>query len=154
MTKVVLGTIVSLILILIAVPVAITVQHRPISGENTTPPPNIIEVALAGEHPLQRWIGNQGSCPYFDFTGNIRGGTESVSLKFFWKLGDSGFVFSSLTLDKIRVKFDPEATVPTIKFHWTKADWPEIRNPQDIMDRLVINAVVTIKENEWPSFNL
>lgn len=124
-----------------------------------TCPPQV-EKILRGEHKLrkmtERMDVNSGiSGGFFLFAGSLSGSTETTaSVKFAWEMSDGTYAISSLPLEKIRVKLDEKAIVPTIKFNWEElglyGSGSQAMEIQNLMDRHVHYAVVTIRESDWP----
>jgi len=117
--------------------------------------PSPAEPILKGDHTLRKIGENsdnlKSQSEYFIFNGDIRSAqADAVTVKFFWKMNDGSYAISSLSLEKIRPKFDPEATTPTIKFRWRVCDRLEVATPQTLMDKNVIYAIITLKESDWP----
>lgn len=113
------------------------------------------EPILKGNHDLRKIGENSDNIKslseYFIFSGDIRSPQAgAVTVKFFWKMNDGSYTISSLPLEKIRPKFDPEAMTPTIKFRWQAYSGYPVATPQILMDGNVIYAIITLKESDWP----
>ncbi len=114
------------------------------------------EPILKGEHKLRKMIQQTGtnseiSGSFFLCIGDLYGSTKTiVSVKFAWEMNDGTYAISSLPLEKIRVKIDENATIPTIKFRWR--EWNNSTTPQtqELMDNNILYAVITTKSNDWP----
>ncbi len=115
--------------------------------------PSKVEQILKGEHQLRKMaertdVNQRVSASFFLFVGDLNAATETtVFVKFAWKMNDGVYAISSLPLEKIRVKIDESALVPTIKFCWRQSNY---LNLQWLMDNRVDYAVVTVKESDWP----
>jgi len=79
--------------------------------------------------------------------------TEPV-VHFAWLMNDATNTYTpaSLPIDKIMIKVDNTIEVPTIKFRWRPTGQGDSTRIQDLMDRHVIYAVITIREHDWPKF--
>ncbi len=109
---------------------------------------------LQGEHQLRKMmelIGSESraSGGFFLFVGSYSSETkQSVSVKFAWRMNDGTYAISSLPIEKIRVRLVKDIRTPTIKFRWSQGYGNEI---QDWMDNHVVYAVITCKEEHWPT---
>lgn len=120
-------------------------------------PPSQAERILKGEHKLRKMAertdtNSRISASFFILVGSYSSTTETkTAVKFAWEMNDGTYALSSLPLEKIRVKLDEKATVPTIKFRWRPYcrcyNEPQV---QELMDNNVCYAVVTVKESDWP----
>lgn len=110
---------------------------------------------LKGEHQLRKVAAKMNpdlsvaTTSYFMFASCREGSNvlHNFSVKFSWLMNDGSYSLSSLSLDKIRVKFDESYEVPTIKFRWRPSDYSDVSY---LMGNEVIYAVVTTKESDWP----
>ncbi|MDP3947637.1 MAG: hypothetical protein Q8Q41_03035 [bacterium] len=121
-------------------------------------PPSKAQAILEGEHKLRKMVERTDaktstSGGFFLFVGGFDSSAKtSVTVKFAWQMNDGTYAISSLPLEKIRVKLDDGAAVPTIKFRWLPYDSYRRTTPrvQELMDRFVLYAVVTARERDWP----
>jgi hypothetical protein len=113
-------------------------------------------IMLGGEHQLRRMVESSKeeshfSGAFFLIAGGVSGGTKRMTtVTFAWQMNDGTYAISSLPIEKIRVQFDETKKVPTIKFRWRP--WEERRSPQpqELMNRYVIYAVILCEESDWP----
>ena len=126
-------------------------------NEQASQPPSEAERVLKGEHKLRKMaermdVNSRISGSFFIFVGGLSGTTKTtVSVKFAWEMNDGIYAFSSLPLEKIRVKLDEKATTPTIKFLWRRWQGRGTPEVQGLMDDYVSYAVVTVRESDWPT---
>ena len=122
-------------------------------------PPSKAQAILGGEHKLRKMVERtdmktSASGGFFLFVGGFETSAKtSVTVKFAWQMNDGTYAISSLPLEKIRVKLDDGAAVPTIKFRWRPYYSPRPRRTpqvQELMDTFVLYAVVTVRERDWP----
>lgn len=109
-----------------------------------------VSAILQGDHPLRKITERTESSlagSFFLVVGEVNGRTSSV-VKFAWKMNDGTYAISSLQLEKIRVRFDENATTPTIRFHWEQPYFATDQ-VQELMNS-VLYATLTIRENDWP----
>lgn len=111
---------------------------------------------LVGEHRLRRMaeymdVNPKISASFFVVMGSISNTTNTiVSVKFAWEMNDGIYAISSLPLEKIRIKIDEKVLTPTIKFRWSLSRVDTPNQIQDLMEKNVIFAVLTLKEDDWP----
>lgn len=125
------------------------------------PKPSYAEKILSGEHGLRKMaerIGTESktSASFFLIAGNFKSSTSTETLiKFAWKMNDGTYAFSSLPLEKFRVRFEETASVPTVKFRWRSSNCgcpsDRVRQIQELMDDYVLYALLTVRESDWPT---
>lgn len=113
---------------------------------------------LEGEHRLRRMterteVSSKISGGFFLFAGVLSGKTTSnTTVKFAWEMNDGIYAFSSLPLEKIRVRIDEEVTTPTIRFVYNAYGWHwNPANVQRLIDSSVDYAILTVKNEDWPA---
>lgn len=113
---------------------------------------------LQGEHPLRKMVTKQSdkaslNGSFFLIFGEIRGQGETFTkVTFSWLMNDSIYAISSLPIEKIRIKFIQSKEAPSIKFRWRPDDYIYYGdNLQEIMNDLIIYALVTCREKDWPA---
>lgn len=111
---------------------------------------------LAGNHPLRKMVQSREiesslSGGFFLIVGSISGSAkETLNIKFAWKMNDGDiYAISSLPLEKIRVKLNEKAEVPTIQFNWQRREYHS-EDLQYLINNYVYYAVITCKEKDWP----
>lgn len=75
---------------------------------------------------------------------------KGTVLMFRWELPDSTTIISSIPLAKVRMKFDPNALEPVIKFRW-RAGGDVGQNWDMIINDYVTYIVISCKEEDFPS---
>lgn len=111
---------------------------------------------LQGQHPLRKiveWTDRSAHVNggFFLFLGSISADSkETGKIRFAWRMSDSIYAMSTMPIDRIRVRIDDRAVVPTIAFTW--ADYRPYRyyEPQDMIDNYVVHATVTVRDTDWP----
>lgn len=118
--------------------------------------PSPAEHILKGEHKLRKMTEHAKtdstvSGGFFLIVGKFNSSTTTrLLVKFAWEMNDGTYAFSSLPLEKIRVKIDEEVATPTIKFRWRRLVGYRTPQIQELMDDHVVYALVTVKGNDWP----
>jgi hypothetical protein len=119
-----------------------------------------VESVLEGEHPLRKMAersetNSTTSGNFFMFAGIGGGGISGESktdiyVKFAWKMNDGDYALSSLPFEKIRVRFDEKIVTPNIKFRWHRWTWGRVPEIQELMEKNISYAIITVKESDWP----
>lgn len=113
------------------------------------------EQILKGEHRLRKMAertdvkSRTASSSFLVFGGLSTTIETNLSVKFAWEMNDGTYAISSLPIEKIRIKFDEKAIVPTIKFRWYRCH-VLCEDVQKLMNDNVSYAVVTVREEDWP----
>lgn len=112
---------------------------------------------LAGDHRLARISDDpEDPSPYFVFFKVEResesGKLTTLKVNFCWERVDS-YSNSSLYLNQVRVKLDPQASEPSVKFYWRRPDLASVISDDDhqrwVVENYVIYALVTIRPEDW-----
>jgi len=118
---------------------------------------SMVDPILRGEHTL-RQISEQDvgglkiKIKYLFMEGNFTRSSQSFTrVKFVWEMTTNEYVFSSLPIEKIRIKLDNNVEIPTIKFRWRPYNFRGTPDIQGILDYSVIYAVVTLRSEWWPT---
>ncbi|MFA6603278.1 MAG: hypothetical protein WCT10_00380 [Patescibacteria group bacterium] len=113
------------------------------------------DAILQGEHQLRKIAertetSSRATGGFFLFVGSYGSSSQQqVIVRFAWQMPDGIYAISSLPLERIRVKLDNAAAVPTIRFNWEPCGY-EGPTIQTLMDDHVQYAVVTVRESDWP----
>jgi len=115
--------------------------------------PSQVEAFLKGEHVLRKMSPErpqasfQGSAWFIIGLGAASAdGTSDYMVNFAWQTNDGTYAISSLPLTSFMIKFDENATTPTVKFRWQSGRSKTVQGAM----RLVIYALLTIRESDWP----
>jgi hypothetical protein len=115
---------------------------------------------LRGEHELRKMnnftsTNSKTNASFFLISSNFnQEKKEDLQVKFAWKMNDGTYAISSLPLEKIRIKFDPNSQAPVIKFKWIRYPFGinyRVAQTQELMDKYVCYAVLVIREEDWPT---
>jgi hypothetical protein len=100
---------------------------------------------------------------FFLFAGAVSGRTSTQSIvKFSWKNSDDTWIISSIPMERVRVKLQPNATTPTVSFgiycHAPAGegicpadDTLESDGPQAVIDGGYVQYVTfTCRPEDWP----
>lgn len=97
---------------------------------------------LMGTHELSEMSTSNGSTYFI-----ISGGSDKANIIFSWKMNNGYYSINSLSASKIRVNYDPNQEIPTIKFRWNTFN--QDKDTSVIMKNNVLYAVVTCKKSDW-----
>lgn len=127
-------------------------------GCTNVPKGSRAEELLAGDHKLRKLIPktriakeSSFSGSFFLFMGGVSGQSKEVEIKkvkFAWQTNEGSYAISSLPLEKIQINLVKDIDVPTIKFRWVRSGSPSL---QYLMDNHIVHAVITCRENDWPT---
>lgn len=115
---------------------------------------------FSGTHSLRKMFSHQennfeASGSFFLCFGGLNAqSTDSVSVKFSWRMNDGVWAISSLPLEKFRIKFDNNAVEPTIKFRW-RGNYFSNPDLQWKINESIVYVLLTVREEDWrPNVNL
>lgn len=126
-----------------------------------TPVPSRITPALAGEHTLRKfnkdtYVSSSWSASYFLIFGSAHGKEkEERRIAFSWLSNDSTYIYSTVTLDKVRIKFDNQAEEPYVTFYNLESsdggNWEPNPNTdmQEIMDGYIGHIVIHCRPEDY-----
>lgn len=87
---------------------------------------------------------------FFVVLGEISGGqVEEVQVSFWWQLNDGSYTFSTLPLEKCRVKINNERKNPIVTFGWKDRRFYNWETSY-IMEHIVIYMLIECREEHWP----
>lgn len=116
-----------------------------------------VGLMLQGEHKLRKLTESTGSNTkihesFFIFGGTNIESTSSPIVSFAWEKDSSTYILSTLSFNKIRIKFVDKIETPTIKFRWAcgRSGYTRGDDINRIMKVNVIYAVISIQKEDWP----
>jgi hypothetical protein len=99
-----------------------------------------------------------GHSSFFLFSGSSSFQSQEDAQVFFaWKMNSGEYQISSVSMTKVRVKFDEEADVPKIMFVFPEgksyANQQNINGPyngvQEFLDSYLVRLKIIVKESDW-----
>src|SRR5271157_452765 len=113
--------------------------------------PSVSQLMFQGDHYLRKMGSVVGSNSHsdmqfflFGFSGTSESHSEPV-VTFAWTGNNGEYIVSSLPVSKFRISFDPNASVPHIKFRWR----PCYQDCDADKDALIEYVVLTCREQDW-----